>query len=132
MSLKLSHESAIELVTFANAKLAFRFLTSPSCGLLMILGHFCEMKPNFKSEIRSAVTRQFRSPDYSLCSLVSCQLCLCVTGCLIVDRLLWVVHWKQLHLPKKALCEIIESEAKQQSFLKGASKLHSWGCRVSW
>lgn len=46
----------------------------------------------------------FWSPGCSIipvCSLVSCQLCLCVTGCLIVYRLLWVVHWKQLPLAKK-------------------------------
>lgn len=46
----------------------------------------------------------FWSPGCStipLCSLVSCQLCLCVTGCLMVHRLLCVIHRKQLGLAKK-------------------------------
>lgn len=59
MSSKFSHESVIEFMMFANAKPAFAFLTSSSCGLLMKCGHFCEMKPNFQLYAQLfATTRQ--------------------------------------------------------------------------
>lgn len=111
----------IQLVIFANAKPALAPLSCPSCELSMTRDHFCGMKPNVKPALsrRRLQLIVFWSPGCSqipLCLLGSCQLCLCVTGCLMVDRLLWVVHWKQLSPPpfqKKA--SVSSSRVKRNS-----------------
>lgn len=144
MSSKFSNESVIEFMMFANAKPAFAFLTSSSCGLLMKCGHFCEMKPNFQLYAQLfATTRQcwLQSHRVSVSWLLN-------SSSVFAGELptMSVCHWMFNRLQtfmgcslktapfgqKKSLCEIIESDAKQQSLLEGPSKLHSWGCRVSW
>lgn len=94
----------LPVVIFANAKPTLVPFICPSCEASVTRTIYVEGYQTWNqcSPVTVCHLSVFCASDCSvipLCSLGSCQLCLCVTGCLMVDRLLWVVHWKQLGLP---------------------------------